>query len=112
MPDLYEACGWVLIAGGACYCSGSLAKLANAMRRGTRPHALPVQTWSGLFLGVVCLACGVCWLDRSRWNWLVWIDLPLFFTYLVIVVVARTMSRKEARPQSGRKTFLTHRKPR
>lgn len=107
MPNLNEAGGWLMIAGGVCYGSGSLIKLASARRSGARLHAIPVWAGSGLFVGLMCLACGVSWLNRFRWNWLISIAAALSIAYLMTALVTGIVSRRKAGLRWWR--FVTHR---
>jgi DivIVA domain-containing protein len=77
MPNLHEACGWVLIVVAACWWSDSLIKLVRARRSGVRLRAIPLQAWSGLFTGLNFLACVVFLFNWYRWTWLNGIALAL-----------------------------------
>jgi DivIVA domain-containing protein len=96
MLKLEEVCGWVMITGGAGYASSSLTKLASVRRGWTRIHAIPVQVWSSLLLGLMILADGVSSLYGFRLALVIWIAVALLIAYLIVLSVPGAVSRKKA----------------
>jgi len=97
MPKLDEICGWVMIAGAACYASSSLARLVSARRCRPSLHAIPVQVWYDLFLSLTFLAGGVSALHGFRWTWAVWVAGVFGAAYLIARPIPGIVSRSKAR---------------